>query len=185
MRCDEIQERFVDLLYDERGTPPPSAELRAHIDSCPVCRNELEGLRKIRVDLKTWRDERIPTPVVIPAAARNHPRRGVVLWPVLKYAGIAALLTLAILTLSNAEITWNKQGFSFRTYGFAGRTASPDYYTKAEVRNILKRVLDDSESRMTELNYQMIQQYRDTVEQERLQDLRYVKESANRERGKN
>ncbi len=185
MRCDEIQERFVDLLYNERGTPPASPELRAHIDSCPVCRKELDGLRKVRTDLKMWEDEPLPAPVVIPTAARSRRAPGFVLWPVLRYAGVAALLAVAFLALSNAEITWNKQGFSFHAHGFTARPTDDDYYTKAEVRNILKRVLDDSESRMTELNYQMIQQMRDTVEQEHLQELRYVRDRITRERSKN
>jgi len=182
MRCDEIQERFVDLLYNERGTPPASPELTAHIDSCPVCRRELEGLRKVRLELKTWKDEPLPAPVVIPAAVTRRRASGFVLWPVLRYAGVASLLAIAFLALSNAEITWNKQGFSFRAHGFTAKPVDDDYYTKAEVRNILKKVLDDSESRMTELNYQMIQQMRDTMEQEQ---VLYVRDRINRERSKN
>ena len=37
MRCDEIKERFVDLLYHEQGTPSASPELQAHFRSCPNC----------------------------------------------------------------------------------------------------------------------------------------------------
>jgi hypothetical protein len=103
----------------------------------------------------------------------------------LRYAGVAALLIITLLSISNAEVTWNSKGFSFRSHGLTGRSVNPDYYTKAEVRDILKKVLDDSESRMTDLNYMMIQRMRDTFEQEHLQELRYVRNSDVRDRGKN
>ncbi len=185
MRCDEIQERFVDLLYDERGTPPASPELRAHIASCPACRAQLEELLEVRQQLKTWEDEAPASPVAIPTVARQRRTSGFALWPVLRYAGIAALVVFAFLSLSNAEITWNKEGFSFRTHLFSSRTGRDDYYTKAENRDVIKKALDDSEARMTELNYRMIQRMLDTVDQERMQELRYVRNSQDRIRGKN
>src|SRR5216117_3392091 len=57
MRCDEIREQLVELLYNERGTSPASAELQAHVDSCPSCRLELAELQAARNWLQVWKDE--------------------------------------------------------------------------------------------------------------------------------
>ncbi len=46
---------------------------------------------------------------------------------------------------------------------FSPRTQSDDYYTKEQVRTILKRVMNDTEK----ANYQMMQQMLDTIDQER------------------
>ena len=57
MRCEEIQERLVELLYSELGTPAASAELRGHVNSCPACQRELQELETVRSALKSWKDE--------------------------------------------------------------------------------------------------------------------------------
>ena len=185
MRCEEIQEKFIDLLYDERGTPKAGPELHAHIASCPTCRMELEKLRSVRRELRSWEDESIPRPVQIPVVVKSRRASGFALWPVLRYAGIVALVVLCFVSLTNAEISWTNRGFSFKTHGLFGRASVGDYYTKAEVRDLLKKVLDDSESRMTDVNYLMIQRMMETVEQEHLQELRYVRSSAIRDGGRN
>ena len=84
-----------------------------------------------------------------------------------------ALITL--LALANAQIAWNKDGFSFSTRLFPGQAAERDYYTKTELRNLLKEVLDDSESRMNEINYLMMQEVLKTVEQDRWMDLSMIR----------
>jgi predicted anti-sigma-YlaC factor YlaD len=175
MRCDEIQERFLDLLYHEGGAETASPELRAHLSSCPRCRRELDGLEQVRDTLKQWPDESPQRPILLPAAKRSQPRRRLMPWRLLRYGAVAALLVLAFLALANAEISWNNQGFTFRTQLVSRKPSGPEYYTKAEMREMLKRVLDDSESRMIEANYEMIQRMMDTLDQERWQDLRLVR----------
>ena len=173
MRCEEIQERFIDLLYHKQGTETASSELQAHLNSCPRCRKELDGLVQVRETLRKWEDESPLHPVYLP---RDHRvRRRLMPWSILRYAATAALVVLAFLALANAEISWNNQGFTFKTHLTSGRLSSSDYYTKAELRDILKQVLDDSESRTIQANYEMIQRMLDTVEQERWQDLRLVR----------
>ena len=84
------------------------------------------------------------------------------------FAGIFAFLGLA-----NADITWNKNGFSFRTHlAPLVRSQSQDSYTRAEMRDLLRKVLDESESRSIETNYMMMQRMLDTIEQERRQERR-------------
>ncbi len=186
MRCDEIQERFVDLLYDEKGTPPASPELRAHIASCPNCRQELEGLRATRLALGQWKDEPVSVPVNVPL--RTVPARR--WWPrislCLRAGAIAALVIIAVLAVSNAEVTWNSAGFSFRTHLLRSRALSDsDYYTKTEMRELLKTVLDDTENRVMETNYLMMQRMMDTIEEDRWQELRTVRAQIDRNHNKN
>jgi len=175
MRCDEIQERFVDLLYDEPGTPRAGSELRAHLLSCPACRKELDDLKALQSLLKNWEDAPPLRPVTIPRLPETTRRKWFpAQWLSPAYAAAAILVVLVLLFSLNAEVTWNQQGFHYNSHVF-GR--SGDYYTKAQVRDILKRVLDDSEARMTETNYLMMQRLMDTVEQDRQMDLRFVRDS--------
>jgi predicted anti-sigma-YlaC factor YlaD len=184
MRCDEIQERFVDLLYDERGTPSASPELRAHIESCPACREEFEGLKNLQKTLRSWEDEPALRPVYLPRPDYSLSRPKSYFWGAVRYAAVAAMLVVAFLILASPEVTWSKQGFSFKT-NTPWSAAKADSYTKAETRNILKQVIDDSEARLTETNYLMMQRLLDTIEQDRMTDLRLVRQRAEQNRNKN
>jgi hypothetical protein len=95
-----------------------------------------------------------------------------------RYAGIAAMIFITILALANTRISWNKNGFSFSTHLFPGKVADRDYYTKTELRNLLKEVLDDSESRMNEVVYLMMQETLETVEKDRWMDLSMIRSHA-------
>ncbi len=185
MRCEEIRERFVDLLYSERGTPPASPELQAHINSCPSCRKELEELRAVQLSLRSWEDEPPLRSFVLPRDEYALPkRRHSLFWGALRYAAVAAIVLIAFLTIAGPEITWNKEGFSFKTNPpWAG--SKPDYYTKAETRSIIKAVRDDSEAQMTETTRLMLDDLLDTIDQERLMDLRLVRHSTEPNRNKN
>jgi hypothetical protein len=165
MRCDEIQEHFIDLLYDEGVDSPASLEVREHIRTCSVCRKELEELRQTRKYLQLWKDEHPRQSVAIakPAVARKHSPG----WQYLRYAAIAAMLIITFMALANTQISWNKNGFTFSSHLFPQQKSQRDYYTKAELRNILKQALDDSEFRMSETNYSMMQKMLDTIEQDR------------------
>jgi predicted anti-sigma-YlaC factor YlaD len=184
MRCDEIQERFIDLLYSECGTPSASPELQAHIESCPVCREELEGLKEVQKTLRRWEDEPALRPVEFPRPEHNLLRTRPYFWRAVRYAAIAAMLVIAFLAVASPEITWSKQGFSFKT-NTPWSAARADSYTKAETRNLLKQVIDDSEARVTETNYLMMQRLLDTIEQDRMSDLRMVKHQVEQNRNKN
>jgi hypothetical protein len=178
MRCDEIKERFVELLYAETGTPAASLELQAHIKSCPTCENELLELKAVQAALKTWKEEPPLRSVVIAGLASRAlpPRSGPKVFRMARYAAVAALVVFAFLALANAEITWNENGFSFRTHlAPVVRSQSQEYYTKAEMRDILRKVLDESESRLMDTNYLMMQRMLETIEQERRSDLVLMK----------
>ncbi len=185
MRCDEIKERFVDLLYDERGTPPASPELKAHIDSCPNCRRELDELRELRGVLRGWEDEKPLRPVWIPEAQRAPARPRFSFLRVVRYAGIAALVVLALLAVSNAEFTRTRDGFSFKTHAFSRDFHSSDYYTKAEVKKIVKEAIRDSEAYQMESNNQQLNAALDLIDKQMGQELRYVRSRYTQSKSKN
>jgi len=189
MRCDEIREQLVELLYNERGTSPANAELQAHVDSCPSCRLELAELQAARNWLQVWKDEPPLRSLAFPAPPARvvpmRPRSPALRWA--QYAAVAALLLLGFLALANAEITWNKEGFAFRTRILpvpSSRFDPSSYYTKAEVRNIIGRVADETEGRMMDANQLMIEDALEILEQEH-RNLRLVNGNAARLRGKN
>jgi hypothetical protein len=170
MQCHEIQEQFVDLLYDEQGTPSAGSELLAHIRSCASCQKELAALKALRTTFKVWRDEPPLRPVTIPQPAPARRVFRLPFWNVVRYAAVAALVTLAVLGLSNAQIRWDNNGFSFHASLFPQSPPAANFYTKGEMKVILDRVLDISE----ESNRQMIQRMMDTQDAVRAVELRAI-----------
>jgi hypothetical protein len=180
MKCDEIKERFVELLYQEQGTPSASPELQAHIRSCPACQRELAGLKELQATLKLWGDEPPLRPTVIP---RPEPALGRILfpfWRVVRYPAIAALVTLAFLGLSNAQIRWNRDGFSFTT-GLRPQAVQASYYTKEEMKEILENVMDISRQD----NFQMMQYMLGTLDSAHATELRAITRQIKESRSRN
>lgn len=180
MRCDEIQEHFVELLYQEQGTPTAGPEVQEHIRGCAACRKELAELKGLQSTLAVWQDEPPLRPVALPENLARPGRFRIPLWSVLRYAAIAALVTLAFLGLSNAQIQWNRNGFAFRTSLRAQAPLASSYYTKEEIQTILYRAMSDSE----QANFQMMLRMLDTIDQERANEIhiltRQIKESRNK-----
>jgi hypothetical protein len=185
MKCDEIQERMVELLYNEKGTPSASGELNDHIGSCPACREALEEMKAVQHSLKLWKDEPPVRSIRIPGELQVLRPKNFLARPVLRYAAIAAMLVFTILALANLEVTWKNDEFSLSMHLFGAGRSGEEYYTKNQMRDLLKQVMDDSESRQTETNFLMIQQLLDTVEHDRLVDLRYIRSQSDLNRGKN
>jgi predicted anti-sigma-YlaC factor YlaD len=178
MRCDEIQEGFIDLLYDETGAPQEKIELLEHLRTCPNCRRELDELKQTQKYLQLWKDESPLQNIAI--AGRTIPQTQKLSWKSWRYAGIAAMVLISLMALTNTQISWNKNGFSFSTALFPGQEHKRDYYTKGEARNIMKQALEDSELRTNETNYLMMQKMLDTVEQDRWSDLRLIRNQFSR-----
>ncbi len=185
MRCDEIRERFVELLYNERGTPSASPELKAHIDSCPNCRKELEDLRGLQGILKGWQDEQPLGRVWIPERKPVLMSTRFPIFKVARYAGIAALVVLAFLAVSNAEFTRTSDGFTFKTHAFSRGTPSSEYYTKAEMQRFVKEAIRDSEAYMTDTTNQQLNAALDLVDKQMGQELQYVRSRYSQSKSKN
>jgi hypothetical protein len=169
MQCNEIKERFIELLYQEPGTPSASPELQAHISSCPACQKELAGLKELQATLKLWKDEPPLRPTVIPRPEPVFGRILFPLWKVVRYSAIAALVTLAFLGLSNAQIRWDKDGFSFRT-SLRPQAVQANSYTKEEMKGILENVMYISR----EDNLQMIKYMLNTLDMEQATEIRAI-----------
>ncbi|MBP1595345.1 MAG: hypothetical protein H6Q05_722 [Acidobacteria bacterium] len=181
MKCDEVQEGFVDLLYREPGTPAPSKELLDHIGSCAACRKELAGLRELQSTLKIWQDEAPLRPVLLPRSGSVRSPVRIPVWRAVRFAAAAALVILALLSLSNAQIAWDKNGFSFRTSILPLPVPPTDYYTRQEMNTILKAVMEDSR----EYNWRMMQFMRDAIDQEHNTDFRNFVRVVKENRGRN
>ena len=181
MRCEEIQERLVELLYNEVGTPPASAELRGHVNSCPACQKELQELESVRSVLKSWKDEApLRTVAGMGATAKVVPiRTRFSILKVAKYGAVAAMVLLAFMAVSNAEVSWDKNGFRFRTHLLTSPVLA-NSYSKVEIdgkiaglRDVVREVADDSEARMMEGNREMILKMMDYLERD--MDARFVR----------
>jgi hypothetical protein len=181
MQCHEIQEQFVDLLYDEPGKPSASSELLAHVRSCASCQKELAGLKALRTTFKVWRDEPPLRPVTIPQPVPARRAFRLPIWNVVRYAAVAALVTLALLGLSNAQIRFDKNGFSFHTSLFQPLPPAANFYTKDEMKAILDRVMNISE----ESNRQMIERMMDTQDAVRAVELRAITHQIKEDRIRN
>lgn len=162
MHCDEIRESFVDLLYGDSSSINP--EVKDHLLTCAACREELDSLGQTRKTLQEWKDESPLRGLVFANQESLLHRKSH--WNYLRYGAIAAMALICFLALSNAELTWNKSGFSFRTSLFRHTPEQTDFYTKSEVRDLMKRALADSESSMNEVNNLMLQKMLDAVEQD-------------------
>jgi len=184
MQCEEISERLVELLYNEDGTPPPNPELRAHVESCTACRGRLRELETVRKTLQLWKDEAPLAPIALPESVRAVPSRPITALRLLRYAAAAAVVILALLGLSGAEVTWNQDGFAFRTLSPLRRMGTGDVYTKAEVRELLLTAMRGMERDIQEANFVMMQRMLDTVEAQRYQDLQSIEHRLTRNAGK-
>jgi hypothetical protein len=180
MRCDEIQEHYVELLYQEQGTPTASPEVQEHVRGCAACQKELAELKGLRETLSVWQDEPPLRPVTVPKKRASLLRTEIPLWNMFRYAAIAVLITLAFLGLSNAQIQWDKNGFSFRTSLRAPAILASNYPTKEELEMILYRAENDTDQKM----YQMMLRMLETIDQERADDIhiltRQIKACGNR-----
>jgi hypothetical protein len=181
MRCDEIRESFADLLYEDPSAVDP--ELRDHLRTCPECRQELEDLRQTRKYLQEWKDESPPRSIFI-ARQESHSTK-TNRWKYLRYGAVAAMALICLLALANTELKWTRDGFSLRTGLFRRVTGPTEYYTKNEVRDLMKRALDDSEMRTNETSYLMLQKMLDAVEQDHWMYSRATRGSAARSENRN
>jgi len=185
MRCDEIRERLVDLLYSERGTPAASPELKAHVESCPACRKELEELKGVQGALRAWEDEPPLRPVRVPATQSSPKSLWFPSFRMLGFAVKAAVVVVAFLALANSEITWNRDGFSFKTHLFSRDLPRSEYATRAETLKVLKQGLRDSEAYMREENAQQLNSALDLVDKQMGQQMRYLQTHYTLDRAKN
>jgi predicted anti-sigma-YlaC factor YlaD len=170
MSCDEIQEQLFDLVYDEGGVTPANSEVQEHLRTCSACREQVDELKRTRKYLQLWKDE-APLRSVLIAKCERIANKNISL-RYLRYAAVAAMVIIGFMALANAQLSWDKNGFTFSTHFFTQHKTEGDYYTKAEMRDLMKEALDYT----YETNYSMIQKALDTVEQDRRRDFRLIRD---------
>jgi hypothetical protein len=107
MRCDELRDDVLDVLYGEADVET-TRRVDAHRAACPACREELEALRRVRRDLSAWRQPAAAPPLAAPRASRGDRRAWLA-------AAAGMLLALAgTLVLGGAEVRYEGGGFSAR-----------------------------------------------------------------------
>jgi predicted anti-sigma-YlaC factor YlaD len=168
MNCDEIQEQLFDFVYDEGGVAPANSEVQEHLRTCPACREQVDELKRTRKYLKLWKDE-APLRSILIAKRERIINKNVSL-RYLRYAAVAAMFLISLLALANTQVSWNKNGFTFSTHFFNQHNTEGNYYTKAEVRDLMKEAVDYT----YETNYVMMQKALDTAEQDRWRDIHHL-----------
>jgi hypothetical protein len=162
MRCEEIRDQLVDLLYDETGMPAAGPELRAHVQSCSACRKELEGLQQVRVALRAWKDEAPIRPVALPKSPAKAPLFQFRTRALVRYGAIAAMITLAF--LAGLHYNWRLSGYTNDQVQVLVEKAQHD--TEARMREIIKQAQYDTEARMAERQNVGFQRLLEAVENE-------------------
>jgi len=146
MRCEEIREQLVELLYEEAGMPAASPELRAHVQSCPACRKELEDLKQVRIALGTWKDE---APIRLVALPKSTARGLLLHFPVralVRYGAIAAMIVVAFL----AGLRYNGRLSGYTNDQVQALIEKAQKDTEARVKDYVKQLQYDTEARMSE-----------------------------------
>jgi len=54
MECTNVRDELIEVLYGE-ASPDAARRIEAHCAACAACREELDGLRRLRQDLPAWK----------------------------------------------------------------------------------------------------------------------------------
>lgn len=82
MECTTVREPMLEVLYGE-ASPETAGRVEEHLAVCPVCRDELAALRRLRAELRGYTLPALPAPQL----GRRPARWGV---------GLAAAATLLL-----------------------------------------------------------------------------------------
>jgi hypothetical protein len=81
MECTNVRDELIEVLYGE-ASPAAARRVEEHCTACAACREELDGLRRLRQDLPAWK---------VPEARRAPFRRPALTFRWLPAAAAAAL----------------------------------------------------------------------------------------------
>jgi hypothetical protein len=85
MECTNVRDELIEVLYGE-AAPDAARRVEEHCAGCAACREELDGLRRLRQDLPAWK---------VPETRRTLFRRPALISPWLP-AAVAAALFLSL-----------------------------------------------------------------------------------------
>ena len=116
--CDK--ERIVAYVYEELDRAE-RAEVEAHLKTCAECREEVAGLRSVRVDLASWAP---PQPEFGFHIVRDRKPTWREWWtPAFGLAAAAVLLLAVAAAIANVDISYGTDGLHVRTG--RGRAETP------------------------------------------------------------
>jgi signal transduction histidine kinase len=108
--CDK--ERIVAYVYEELDRAG-RAQVEAHLKTCAECREEVAGLRSVRVDLASWAP---PQPEFGFHIVRDRKPTWRAWWTPAFGLAAAAVLILAIASaIANVDISYGTEGLHVRT----------------------------------------------------------------------
>jgi anti-sigma factor RsiW len=126
MMCDK--ERIVSYVYDELDRAGRAA-IEAHLKTCAECREEVAGLRSVRVDLGTWTP---PQPEFGFHIVRDRKPTWRQWWTPAFGLAAAAVLILAIASaIANLDVSYRADGLHVRTGRAHADTAATPVPTAA------------------------------------------------------
>ncbi|WP_058866835.1 anti-sigma factor [Chloracidobacterium thermophilum] len=122
MACDRSSD-LVAYLYGE-ATPAEIASFERHLQTCPVCRAELEGLQTVRTALQSWEMDAVAPrlQLVVRPTAWQAWREFFALLPLWGKLATGAAAIVLVLSLANLRLTVGPQGVSLST----GWLAAPE-----------------------------------------------------------
>ena len=108
--CDK--ERIVSYVYEELDRAE-RAQVEAHLKTCAECREEVAGLRSVRVDLASWAP---PQPEFGFHIVRDRKPTWRAWWTPAFGLAAAAVLVLAIASaIANVDVSYETDGLHLRT----------------------------------------------------------------------
>ena len=124
------KEQLVALLYDDLNDMD-RAKVEMHLRACEACREELAGMREVRVDLAAWTPALPDLGFRIVRDMKPTSRRSWRAWwtPAAGLAAAAKLVLAAALSIAHVEIRRSPDGMTIRT----GWSASAPDVTAAGV----------------------------------------------------
>jgi hypothetical protein len=125
------KEQLVSYLYEDLNDMD-RAKVEMHLRACEPCRQELEALRGVRVDLATWAPPLPDLGFRIVREMKPAPTASWRSWwtPAAGLAAAAALVLAAALSIAHVEIHRGPDGWTART----GWSTSPAQPVTADLR---------------------------------------------------
>ncbi len=123
MKCEDTKLLLMDFLYDEINADAEK-RLRLHLESCPACRIEYEGLQRTSLVLRAWPEAEPPHALVFVEQRASwwdsfkqvlFPEQAS-LWVRLGFGlGTAAITALILSAALNLEVKYDAGRFTYHT----------------------------------------------------------------------
>ncbi len=186
MKCSDMPELLVSLLYDELETEKAAA-VKNHLKTCPSCRAAYDEIKESSDILSAWEDE-------TPAVQYQFIKEGMSISKKLRNLfgsltlgkkilyGVPLAASAAMLVLSLINFTATKNGDQIRiSFGFKPTPVLPVSNNKAELQRLKQETLllvadmiQESEYRQNRQINGQLQKFAADIHEQRQKDLQMV-----------